>query len=800
MQDFEKLGVFYLGRELNLETHSPSDNAILYDSRDLTTHAVCVGMTGSGKTGLCICLLEEAAIDGIPSLIIDPKGDLSNILLQFPDLSPEDFLPWINEDEARQKGMAAEDFAAKQATLWKDGLAKWGESGDRIRRLKDAADFSVYTPGSNAGTPVSILKSFSAPDRTILEDSELLREKISTTATSLLSLLGIDANPLTSREHILLSTIFDIAWKSGDLDLGDIIHQIQNPPVNRIGVIDLESFFPAKDRFQFAMSINHLLAAPGFDLWLQGEPLDIGSMLYSSTGKPRVSVFSIAHLSDSERMFFVSLLLSQTVGWMRTQPGTNSLRAILYMDEIFGYFPPVSNPPSKQPLLTLLKQARAYGLGVVLATQNPVDLDYKGLANTGTWLIGRLQTERDKARLLDGLEGAAAGGSFDRQKMEQTLAGLSSRVFLMNNVHEDHPVLFETRWALSYLCGPLTRAQLQKLAKPATSPTNNPTPAAQGAINHAPTSLGSNRPVLPPEIPQFFLPVRSSGPAGSSLVYVPKIWGSAKIYYADPKAGIAAEQGISCVTDPVEGWESAGTSDLTEADLEKFPESNSQFEALPTEAANPKSYGVWTKTFSDWLFRTQKLDLLKSGLFGQTSKLGETERDFRIRLQQAAREERDRQIQKLRQKYASQTTSMQDRIRRAEQSVDREKAQASQQKMQTAISFGTTVLGALFGRKRLSTSVLGRATTAARGVGRSIKESQDIDRAEGSAQALKQQLADLENQLQKETEDLASRIDSQNETFQSVEVRPKKANITVKNVALAWEPHWQDSSGKLVPA
>ena len=354
----------------------------------------------------------------------------------------------------------------QQAELWKKGLAEWRQDGARIQRLRDAADFAIYTPGSNAGIPVSILKSFAAPAEDVRNDRELLRERISTTVTSLLGLLGIEADPIQSREHILLSTILDSTWQKGeDLDLTAVIHAIQSPPVAKIGVMDVDSFFPSKDRFALAMKMNSLLAAPGFQAWLEGEALDVQQLLYTSAGKPRLAIFSIAHLSDAERMFFVTLLLSQMVGWMRTQSGTTSLRAILYMDEIFGYFPPVANPPSKLPLMTLLKQARAFGLGVVLATQNPVDLDYKGLANTGTWFIGRLQTERDKARVLEGLEGASssAGKKFDKGRMEQTLASLSNRIFLMNNVHEDEPVVFETRWCLSYLRGPLTRTQIKLL-------------------------------------------------------------------------------------------------------------------------------------------------------------------------------------------------------------------------------------------------------------------------------------------------------------------------------------------------
>jgi len=467
--DFEKLGVFYLGRPYDLPAKQAKPGWLLYDSKDLVTHAVCVGMTGSGKTGLCLALLEEAAIDGIPAIIIDPKGDLGNLMLTFPGLTGEEFQPWINEDEARKKGLSPEDYSQAQADLWKKGLADWGQSGERIQRLRDAAEVAIYTPGSNAGVSVSILASFAAPAADVREDAELLRERINTTVTSLLGLLGIEADPIRSREHILLSTILDRTWKDGaNLDLGSLIHAIQSPPVSKIGVMDIESFFPSKDRFALAMALNSLLAAPGFQAWLEGEALDIQSMMYTQEGKPRLAIFSIAHLTDAERMFFVTLLLSQMVGWMRAQSGTTSLRALLYMDEIFGYFPPVSNPPSKLPLMTLLKQARAFGLGVVLATQNPVDLDYKGLANTGTWFIGRLQTERDKARVLEGLEGASAGSGqkFDRRRMEEILAGLGNRIFLMNNVHEDEPVVFETRWCLSYLRGPLTRTHIKQLMDP----------------------------------------------------------------------------------------------------------------------------------------------------------------------------------------------------------------------------------------------------------------------------------------------------------------------------------------------
>ncbi|MBA3273701.1 MAG: ATP-binding protein, partial [Chthoniobacterales bacterium] len=541
MQDFEKLGVFYLGREYDLTTKQSNEDLILYDSKDLVTHAVCVGMTGSGKTGLCISILEEAAIDGIPAIIIDPKGDLANLMLTFPQLRPDDFAPWVDEDDARKKGLSVEQYAAEQAEVWRNGLAKWGQDGARIQRLRDAADVAIYTPGSNAGIGVSILKSFATPEQAIRDDGELFRERVATTVTSLLGLLGIDADPIQSREHILLSKIFGSAWQQGnDLDLATLIQRIQEPGVQRIGVLDLESFYASKDRFALAMRLNNLLAAPGFGAWMEGEALDIGAMLHSRSGKPRHAIFSIAHLGDAERMFFVSMLLNQVLGWMRQQPGATSLRAIVYMDEIFGYFPPTANPPSKQPLLTLMKQGRAFGVGVMLATQNPVDLDYKGLSNAGTWFIGRLQTDRDKQRLLDGLEGAGAGASakFDRAAMEQTMAGLGNRVFLMNNVHEDKPVIFESRWAMSYLRGPMTREQIRTVMGGVITSSNagnieettatnssakaqaaNPALASSRSIATDAVKNLSIRPVFAPEITQLFVPIRKNPAAGATLVY-----------------------------------------------------------------------------------------------------------------------------------------------------------------------------------------------------------------------------------------------------------------------------------------
>jgi hypothetical protein len=809
MADFEKLGAFYLGRLYDLDKGARREDLLLYDAKDLTTHAVCVGMTGSGKTGLCLSLLEEAAIDGVPAIAIDPKGDLGNLMLTFPELRPADFRPWIDESEAARAGATPDDYAAQVAERWRKGLAEWGQSGERIARLRAAADFAIYTPGASAGLPLSVLRSLAPPPAALAQDADAFRERVSGVVSGLLALLKIEADPLRSREHILLSLLLDRAWREGRaLDLGALIQQIQTPPVARVGVVDTDSFYPPKERAALAMGLNNLLASPGFAAWMEGEPLDVQRLLWTAEGKPRVSILSIAHLSDAERMFFVTLLLNEVVAWMRAQPGTSSLRALLYMDEVFGFFPPVATPPSKTPMLTLMKQARAFGLGVVLATQNPVDLDYKGLSNAGTWLLGRLQTERDKARVLEGLEGASAtaGASFDRQKTEATLAGLKNRVFLMNNVHEDAPALFETRWALSYLRGPLTRTQIQTLmagrrgavAAPVTAPSVVAAPAAAAAAaTAAPAAAPSSgvRPVLAAEIPQVFLARRGALAPGERLEYRPALLGTARVHYAEAKTGVDQWETVHLLaplaeTPAPEPWEDASALAAAGAgpDLDAEPAAGAGFAPLSSGAAQVRSYAAWAKALGDSLYRTRALELFACAALKAVSRPGEPEGDFRARLALAARESRDQQVEKLRVRYAPKLTALQERLRQAEARVGREQSQLGQQTLQTAISVGATVLGAFLGRKTVSASTLGRATTAARGVGRAGREVQDIAQAKESVESVRQQLAALENEFQQETASLQAAANPAALVIEKAPVKPKKADITVSRVALAWAP------------
>ncbi len=470
--DIELPACFYLGREVDRTTGAVrTDKPVMYDARDLTTHGVVVGMTGSGKTGLSIALLEEAAIDGIPCVLIDPKGDLTNLLLQFPGLDPGQFEPWVNEDDARQRGLSNKAFAAEIAARWRKGLEESGQPLDRVARLHASSEWRIYTPGSESGLPLSILGTFSAPSTGL--PREALTRKVEATATALLGLSGITADPVQSREHILVSQLLLTAWQKGqNLDLAALIRQVESPALRTVGAYSLETFFPAKERVRFAASLNNVLAAPGFASWTTGEPLDLSRMLYRNA-KPQQVIFYTAHLDDAQRMFFTTLLLEEMLSWTRKQPGTTNLRAILYFDEVFGYLPPhPANPPTKQPLMTLLKQARAFGVGILLATQNPVDIDYKALSNAGTWFVGKLQTERDKARLLDGLSAAAAefGKPADRGELERIIAGLGSRVFLLHDIHRGAPTVFQTRWALSFLRGPLTREQVGTLMEPLKKP------------------------------------------------------------------------------------------------------------------------------------------------------------------------------------------------------------------------------------------------------------------------------------------------------------------------------------------
>ncbi len=796
MHDFEKLGAFYLGKRYDTESEKLTEDLVLYDSKDLTTHAVIIGMTGSGKTGLGIGLLEEAALDHIPVIAIDPKGDMGNLLLTFPQLKPESFRPWINTRTAMDKGQTADEFAAGQAALWKTGLGQWGQTAKRIATLRKSTEMAIYTPGSNAGLPISVLQSFSAPDQSLIDDVDLYRERVQATATGILTLLGIDADPVASREHILISRLLDNAWVAGrDLDIASLIAEIQSPPLEKIGVMSIDAFYPAKDRFALSMRLNNLLAAPGFEAWMQGEPLKARNLLYTAEGKPRISVMSIAHLDDSERMFFVCMLLNELIGWMRAQPGTSSLRAILYMDELFGYMPPVANPPSKKLFLTLLKQARAYGLGLVLSTQNPVDLDYKGLSNTGTWFIGRLQTERDKARVMEGLEGASSG-DFDKQAMERTIAGLGKRRFLLHNVHEDEAVVFNTRWVMSYLAGPMTRDHIRTLMATA----KNKLAAAVKAVSKPKRKSASSTPTLPPSIEQYFVRGRGEG-----LVYHPRLIAGGDVVFTSSRYNIEDERAVLHTVEFEDGpvsvdWDDAESLDVSIDELEDGADDGVSFADCPNAASQENAYSGWNKDYKRWLRQNENITLYQSKRFRLSSEAGETEGDFRVRLQDAASEKRDLAIAKIRKRYAGKVTTLENRLMRAEQTVAVQKQQSTKKKLDTAISFGTAILGAVLGRKRLSSTSATRMGSAIKTAGSARKEAADVARAKQTAEKVRKDIAALSATLEQEIKDLETSFDSQTEELKEVVVRAKSTDINVVVTGLVWLPYTASEKGRLQPA
>jgi hypothetical protein len=812
-------GKFYLGRIHEPQTDETSNQNLLYDPEDLTTHAVVLGMTGSGKTGLCIDLLEEAALNNIPALMIDPKGDITNTLLHFPDLLPGDFQPWVNPDEARREGKTIEQAAAETADLWKNGLHKWGIGSDRLKALQESAHFAVYTPGSTAGIPVSILASLKAPEITWAENTEVLREKISGTVTALLGLVGLnDIDPVRSQEHILLSNIFETAWsQSRDLNLGELILQIQNPPFEKLGVFDINSFYPEQERFELSMLLNNILAAPAFQSWIEGQPLDIQSLLYGLDGRPRHSVFYIAHLTDTERMFFVTLLYSAVETWMRAQKGITSLRALLYFDEIFGYLPPIGNPPSKTPMLRMLKQARAFGVGQVLVTQNPVDVDYKALSNAGTWFIGKLQTERDKERLLDGLEGAAPG--IDRRTYDQLISTLDKRVFLLHNVHEDKPELFRTRWAMNYLAGPLTRTQLPKLnemvgatvqAKPSPRPTTAPrpapipTPAAGPVPQGAPTlpAIGSlTRPNVPSGIGEYFLPnnltysqaVKASQqalPAGAKtigILYRPALLAQANVRFLKRNYNLDYEvQPTALVLEPDRlggvRWEEWLCDPIDINSLDRRPLPDARYAALEGVFSDSKTLRAMESDFTDWIYYEQTAKVRANESLEIYAGPQITEAEFVEMCKNAADDKKDGEIEKIEESFDRKVDTLKDRLKREERELREDETELSQRKLEEVGTHVENVLSLFSGRRRkMTTSLSKRRMTS--------QAKADVEESVEAIEKYKREIESLEKEKAQEIEETKQKWDAVVEDISEIPVTPYKKDILVKLFGIAWFPY-----------
>ena len=786
---------FYIGRSYDLASGETQDKQTLYDPDDLTTHGVVVGMTGSGKTGLCVDILEEAALAGIPALLVDPKGDITNLLLHFPNLEPADFQPWIDPDEARRKELSAEDLAENTSELWRNGLKKWEISPRRIQQVTESVQYAIYSPGSTSGIPISILASLAAPELEWSENQEVLREKISSTVTALLGLVGGDADPLQSKEHILLSNIFETNWSKGDgLDLVELIGQTLDPPFSKLGAFELEQFYPKDERSELATALNSLIASPSFQVWTQGQPLNIHELLWTPEGRPRHSVLYLAHLSDEERMFFVTLLLTAVEAYIRTQPGSSSLKTILYFDELFGYMPPVANPPSKEPLLRLLKQARAFGLGLLLVTQNPVDLDYKGLGNAGTWFIGKLQAERDKSRLLDGLEGAREG--LERGELDRTVSAIDKRTFLLHNVHSDGQEIFKTRWAMAYLRGPITRARLGELNQlvgvdQSTTETKL-TPSVRTAVT-------GTRPTVPNSVEEYFLPnnqtvseaIKAAGDGeytAKGLIYRPVLLAQASARILDRKIDLDHELAISAIVADADRvrWKDHLREPISPELIDREPVSEAAFADLDASMKDAKVIKQLEGDFEDFVYHQAELTLFWNPELKLAAQPGAAKEEFEQEVAQAAQEMRDEEAKELRRKYEKKIDALKTKLSKEERELAEDKAEHSARKMEEMATHAENVLS-LFGgsrsRRRVSGSLTKRRLSA--------KAKADVEESVQAIADFQRQLEDLEDELAAELDELDDRwIEAASEIDELVKT-PKKKDIYVDLFGVAWYPHWQ---------
>ena len=778
--DYENLKLFYIGKE---KTNGQNFAPLVYKNKDLTTHAAIIGMTGSGKTGLGISLLEEAAIDNIPSIIIDPKGDMGNLLLTFPNLQGSDFEPWIEEQDAVNNGLSVTELALKTAQTWKSGVEADFQNQERIQKLKDSADFTIYTPGSSSGVQISILSSFKAPSIEVLEDNELLVSLINSTVSSILSLID-EKDDSSSKEFILISTIFMNSYANQkDLSLEELITYIVTPPFSKIGIFDLETFFPQNERLKLALKLNTIIANPAFKSWIEGEPLDISNLLYDESGKAKVSIFSIAHLNDSQRMFFVSLLLNQMVSWMRRQEGTTSLKALLYMDEIFGYFPPNANPPSKQPMLTLLKQARSFGVGVILSTQNPVDIDYKGLANIGTWFIGRLQTKQDKEKVIDGLS-SAVQGKIDKSEMENLLSNLEKRTFIMKNINEDGIKIFQTRWTLSYLKGPITKEQIKFLmankninfvSKPELQKTKIETTNRQN----------SPKPLIPNLIEQKYLYTSQN----ESYYLQGYLVFKCSVHFSDASKNIDLTNELN-----YRFYLQKEASNVNFEELEEFKENsfetnervNSNYYETPIFIQNEKELKQIQKDFTDFIFRTTKLSLYKNEDLKIISKQNESLTDFKIRIQDRLNEKIDEQIKSLQEKFSKTNDSIDDKLNKLFDKLEKEQLQANTTTTDAIISIGTSLLGAFFG-KTTTASTLGKVASSAKGATKILKEKSDVKYVENEIQQLQIEKEELQKTLENEISKINEENKISNFQIEEIFIKPKRTDIFNVKLELLWK-------------
>jgi hypothetical protein len=801
-------GSFALGKIIDPATGKPGADDLVVGSSDLTTHGVIVGMTGSGKTGLAIVLLEEALLAGIPALIIDPKGDMGNLALTFPDLAPASFQPWVNASDAQAAGITVEQLAEKTAATWREGLAAQGTGPEQIQKLKDAADVTIYTPGSAAGVPLNVLGSLRAPALSWDTEAETLRDEIEGTVTSLLGLVGITADPLSSREHVLLSNLIENAWRAGrDLDLGALIGEIQTPPLRKLGVFEIDAFFPPKDRTELALKLNALIASPAFAAWGEGAALDPQALLFTPAGKPRAAIVYTAHLSDEERMFVTTLVFAKLVTWMRGQSGTSDLRALAYMDEVAGYVPPTAVPPAKKPILTILKQGRAFGLGLVLSTQNPVDLDYKAMSNAGTWLVGRLQTENDKARVLEGLR-SAAGGT-DVSALDSSIGALQKRQFMLVSAKDSRPRVFSTRWAMSYLRGPLTKEQVQQLMSAAPRPAEAAPAASPGAADTTAAAAPEASPTAPLAADETSVaPAVAAGttvsyldPAAPWAAQVGATAGVTRLHafiatrvslrYDDTAAGIDEQQEFEALYGPLDAGLDLDSESVVDFDDRDFrgdapPGATYVLPAAPVGEA--KFFAQTGKDVQARLVANRALEIFRNKQLGLASRPGETEEAFLARCDEAGQTKADEETVKLTKRLEAKKDRLQNALEIAQRRVEELDTQTKSRQANELISGAGAVLGALFGGKRSARSITNAVGSVASKHGQTATASERRSTAQAKADQTQDDLAQLEQEIIDEVTASNDKWKAVAEDIETVSIRLEATDVRVTDVRLVWVP------------
>ncbi len=764
----EKSGQFYLGKDLKTQT------PLYYNAKDLTTHAAIIGMTGSGKTGLAVALLEEAALNNTPIIAIDPKGDLSNLALVFEEMSAQEYLPWIDPSEASLHNTTIDNIAKERSQTNLAGLKASFQDLEKVKRYK-AIEKIIYTPGSSAGVGVNILGSFTAPSREVIEDAESFASHIDAIVFSLLALIKEQSQERTSKEYLLLSTILQHYFSQEiSLDIEKLISNIITPPFKKIGMLELELFYTEADRFKLATALNTLISSVSFAPWREGEALDIQKMLYDADGKARVSLFSIAHLNDDERMFFVTLLLNAYITWMRSLTGTSSLRSVLYMDEIFGFFPPSKNPPSKEPMLLLLKQARAFGCGIVLSTQNPVDLDYKGLANIGSWFIGKMQTSQDIERVIDGV---AAKSQESKTQLKEMIATLKGREFFLKNTHDNELKHFSTRWVLSYLKGPMSKEEIKRLMQNKKSPQRLQKEEEPSTPQEIKVMLGKN-------IKEYFSPKTKD-----ALLY-PYLYAEAKVSYFDQKRSLDHTLELYYKL-PVDAsvltieWEQAH-EELLHNKSTAFEETL-RFAPLSELFKKSNSLKSFQTTLSDFLYQNIKLELLIQKDLDMESFVGESRVAFLQRVQTQLENLHQSALQKATQLHEKELQKLEEKYDALLLKRDKEQNEAASKTADTLISIGLTLVSAFFSKKGLSSSTISKGASSLTKGKSMLKERSDVANVEAMLEELTQKKELLQEQFRAQQSTLQKQYTLENYPLESLVFKAKRSDIAIVDFALLWE-------------